>query len=228
MQMHDVEVKCGDRFGRCMILDVGIIHHEHSGAVCMCDCGRSFKALISRLRSGSTRSCGKGKCRFNSKTGLSKHPEYVLTYNSWKSMIGRCTNPNKSQYKHYGARGICVCKEWKDFGVFLADMGKRPSRRHTIDRIDNSGNYEPTNCKWSTPCEQTRNRSITVTITHNGITKTVKEWSEALNVRSSMLYQRISNGWNDSSEILHTPSLRPYKPRQIDISDTLKLFGQTK
>lgn len=78
-------------------------------------------------------------------------------YRTWKSMLGRCRIKTSTSYKHYGARGISVCERWSSFENFLADMGRRPSPMHSIDRIDNDGNYEPGNCRWATTNVQSRN-----------------------------------------------------------------------
>lgn len=84
----------------------------------------------------------------------SAHPDY----NCWKKMRNRCNNPNNGDYRYYGARGIRVCARWNCFADFIADMGPRPTGRHTIDRINNDGNYEPGNCRWATMAQQNANR----------------------------------------------------------------------
>lgn len=82
------------------------------------------------------------------------HPDYKL----WHGMVRRCSSPKHKNYVNYGARGIKVCDRWQDFWAFLSDMGPRPSPLHSVDRIDCNGNYEPSNCRWATPKEQSRNR----------------------------------------------------------------------
>lgn len=81
------------------------------------------------------------------------------TYWSWHAMISRCEDPRNASYESYGARGVTVCESWHDFVNFLAAMGPRPDRDHSIDRVDGNGNYEPGNCRWATKAEQDANRS---------------------------------------------------------------------
>jgi hypothetical protein len=87
--------------------------------------------------------------------GACLSPEHI----AWKGLIGRCENPRNPVFKYYGGRGITVCERWrKSFANFLVDMGRKPSMAHSIDRIDNDGNYEPGNCRWATQSEQTSNQ----------------------------------------------------------------------
>jgi hypothetical protein len=89
-------------------------------------------------------------------------------YRAWNNLKKRCNNPNNISFVYYGGRGIKVCRRWKKFENFIADMGLPPSEKHSIDRIDNDGNYEPSNCRWATREEQANNKSNNKFITHNG------------------------------------------------------------
>ena len=128
---------------------------------CRCDCGEEAIVDAANLKSGNTRSCGCRKGVIIRKR-LFKHGHATKgapskTYSVWASMINRCRNPNDSHWEYYGGRGIKVCDRWHDFQNFLADMGESPPRL-TLERVDNDGDYEPTNCVWDTMEVQSNNR----------------------------------------------------------------------
>jgi len=121
--------------------------------VCVCECGARVVVLGASLRKGRTKSCGCLARERATKHGMSRSRAYGI----WKAMMQRCYNPNCSAYAYYGGRGIIVCECWHSFVNFLIDMGEPPPGL-SIDRINNDGNYEPTNCRWATPSEQNQNR----------------------------------------------------------------------
>ncbi len=125
--------------------------------------------------------------------GRGRTPEYI----SWVGMIQRCHNPNHNRYPVYGARGIVVCDRWKSsFISFLSDMGPKPTPKHTIDRFPNqTGNYEPGNCRWATIKEQQRNRKSNTILEFNGEKRCVSEWAEIKGVPSHVILGRIKAGW---------------------------------
>jgi hypothetical protein len=134
--------------------------------LCLCICGTSIIATESHLKSGRTKSCGCLKREKTKITGLqnathgatsSKKSSLYPTYISWKGMLSRCHRPSDPFFHRYGGRGITVCGNWKQFETFLNDMGKRPAD-HTLDRINNAGNYEPSNCRWATAAQQRANQ----------------------------------------------------------------------
>jgi len=135
--------------------------------------------------------------------GVHGDPLYAV----WATMHQRCSNPNSRSYKTYGANGIKVCKRWKFFTLFKADMGTRPEG-HWLERIDSSKGYRPSNCRWATPKEQQRNRTNNALWTHDGVTMCVKAWAEMLGVNHQTLWQRHSAyGW--SIEKTLTTPVRP-------------------
>jgi hypothetical protein len=130
---------------------------------CRCDCGETVVARQNAVRSGNTSSCGclwrevirDNKLVHGDKPKRGPEPEY----RAWINMKTRCTNPKHNRWRFYGGRGIRVCDHWmRDYQAFLADMGRRPSAGHSIDRINNDGNYEPGNCRWATASEQRLNQ----------------------------------------------------------------------
>lgn len=122
--------------------------------VCTCGCGRESVVLSNNLRSGRTKSC-RG---FNAVAG-DKLVDYPHERASWANMMRRCYDTaDPHHYKYYGGRGIIVCPQWHKFYFFLQDMGRKPTPKHTIERLDTDGNYEPDNCVWATMLEQRHNR----------------------------------------------------------------------
>lgn len=136
-------------------------HHKYWK--CKCDCGNEKVIRANHLISGLTLGCGCDRYEKvsdkNKKHGHSSGKKWSPIYVSWAAMIRRCSSPKSNRWHRYGGRGISVCEQWKTFQGFLNDMGKTWERGLSIDRIDNDGNYEPLNCKWSSPKEQANNRS---------------------------------------------------------------------
>lgn len=146
----------------------------------------------------------------NTKHGMARCPEYL----SWVSMIQRCHNEQATGYHNYGGRGICVCPAWRSsFKAFFRDMGSRPSPQHTLDRINNDGNYDPGNCRWATASEQKRNSRAAKLLTHNGQTKTIVAWAEDLGVSRFLIRKRIAAGWS-AEDALTKPSHRGISCKQ--------------
>lgn len=159
----------GQRFGRLVALrDVGSACQQRLWH-CRCDCGDEVTVMARSLRSGNTKSCGcwnrerasAAMSRRNITHGGAHHAHRHPLYQTWLSMRQRCTNPNVNNYHRYGGRGITVCTRWQDFAAFLSDVGERPSPQHSLDRIQNDGNYEPGNVRWATRVEQARNSRMT-------------------------------------------------------------------
>ena len=118
-----------------------------------------------------------------------------LTKKSWQAMWERCTRTKHRHWKDYGGRGIKVCERWESLENFIADVGRRPSATHSIDRIDNDGNYEPGNVRWATRVEQHRNKRTNHLLTFNGETLPISEWAERTGLGKTTIRQRIHRGW---------------------------------
>lgn len=171
--------------------------------ICRCDCGNIAEVSASNLRRGITGSCG---CRVLDGSIRRTHGDKgTQLYEIWKSMKQRCENPSSKSYARYGGRGIKVCDRWHSYEHFKADMGPRPSHRHSIDRIDNNGHYEPENCRWAVLKQQARNRSNNTLALHRGVWKSWAEWADVAVVSPQLLRSRVVVwGW-PFDEALTTP-----------------------
>jgi len=146
------------------------------------------------------------------KHGLTGTPEHT----AWLSMQARCGNPKHKSYERYGKRGILVCERWlgpNGFVNFLADVGKRPSRKHTLERKDNDVGYQPGNCRWATMIEQANNRRNNRLITYEETTLTLSQWAALLEVPPHLLFDRLNNGW--TVERAFFAPLGPHHPLQL-------------
>lgn len=161
----------GKKYGRLLVKEkIGSIEYKPKRKriywLCQCDCGNEVEKHSTDLRSSKVKSCGCLQMETmiaNGKMGSKHNMVKSLEYKSWQGMKDRCLNKHCKDYRNYGARGIKVCKEWRQsFESFYADMGDRPTPTHSLDRINNDGNYEPKNCRWSTPSQQMRNRTVSL------------------------------------------------------------------
>ncbi len=186
----------GKIFGRLTVLKY--ISKDKWGSsrwLCKCDCGKEKIIQGDHLRSKATQSCGCLKMerilQANTKHGHYKNGKESQIHKIWNGIIQRCTNPKNSSYKYYGGRGIIVCKEWLKFENFLEDMNEPPTKKHTLDRIDNDGNYCKENCRWATRQQQARNRRNNRLETFNGKTQYLMEWAKEYNILCDTLWTRL-------------------------------------
>lgn len=195
-----VKIKEGDKYGRLTIIkELPTINYRRK-VLCRCDCGTVKEYFLQRVIHGETKSCGcLSKELFIER---SKHfPKEVgksRLHTIWFGMKCRCYTQSASNYNRYGGKGIVVCDEWKnDFLAFYNwAINNGYSDNLTIDRINYTGNYEPSNCRWIPAKEQAANRSNVQLIPFNGETHTIPEWSEITGINYKCLYARILAGWS--------------------------------
>lgn len=185
----------GNKYGRLTVLSENGRISNQVAWLCKCDCGNETTVASNHLRTGHTKSCGCSWADFvphNKTHGMAGSPEFK----TWVHMRQRCDNPKDRSYRHYGGRGIITCERWETFEHFLEDMGLRPSPRHSIDRIDVNGGYEPSNCRWALPKVQANNTRSNRYITIEEKTKTLSEWCDYYGVvPASVVGRRLKRGW---------------------------------
>jgi len=203
----------GNKYGRLTIISC---HYEVSKnshknihmSVCVCECGKTITTRTTRLISGITKSCRCLSTELTVARNKTHGDADSVEYGIWCGIKNRCTNKNVKSYKDYGERGITICDRWLVYENFLADMGRRP-KGCSIDRINNEGNYEPDNCKWSTRSEQQNNKRTNHIIEYNGERLNIKQWCTKLNLQYSTILRRCTlPGWT-AEQILTTPSGKP-------------------
>jgi hypothetical protein len=212
------------KFGRLTVISrVRKTVDSHWIWACRCECG-NLKEIHSRnLLSGSTSSCGclqreaRRECAsvLNLTHGESRRGAFTPEYRAWRSMISRCEHKKYEYWDRYGGRGISVCEKWRrSYPAFLVDVGRRPSKSHTLDRKDNDGNYEPGNVRWATGNEQRRNTSQSVLIEVDGRKMCVTDWARELGMSRDGLRSRLMRGWSPEKTVL-TKSLagRPWNKK---------------
>lgn len=170
---------------------------------CTCQCGGKTVALGEELTGGNVKSCGCLNADMNRQLRQTHGRSGDREWRIWAGIKTRCTNPNSKAYPDYGGRGIKVCKRWvtgtakaSGFECFIADMGNRPSPKHSIDRINNNGNYGPRNCQWILLAKQPRNTRKTCRITYQGRTLSNWEWAEIVPIDPINIWKRIYRGWS--------------------------------
>lgn len=198
----------GQRFGRLMVVRyAGRSRGKKNLWLCKCDCGNEKVVAVDKLHSGNTKSCGCLQREVHRKCRMTHGKSDTKLYLVWREMITRTENQNAERYGIYGGRGISICGEWhNDFQLFY-DWAIQNGYKEglTIDRIDVNGNYEPDNCRWITPYEQSRNLRKNVRITYSGKTMILKDWAKEIGIDYHTLWQRIrKSGWT-VEEAFETP-----------------------
>ena len=196
----------GKRLGRLTVLGRNLDNPK--GPVmwdCICDCGNKVVRNAKWIRSNGVQSCG---CYTRehlisrvTSHGQSRSPEY----RAWVGMKMRCENETNGAYCKYGERGIRVCERWQTFENFFADMGPKPSPKHTLDRIDGTKGYSPDNCRWASHKEQQRNLKNNVYLEHDGKSLIAADWAVIVGIDAKTIQSRVTKlGWT-TEEALTLP-----------------------
>ncbi len=186
------------KFNRLTVLECIGYEGKRKLWKCRCDCGNIVNVVTFRLTTNKIKSCG---CLRNEKLieRSTKHNmRYSRIYNTWRSMRSRCSNPKNSAYKNYGGRNIKVCDEWQNSFKAFCEWSLKNGYKDdlTIDRINNDGNYEPSNCRWVDRKIQNNNTRHNRLITYQDKTMNISQWAEYVGLTYSCLKTRLYNGWS--------------------------------
>jgi len=200
-----MSIKIGDKFGRLKVIEL-LPNGKNPKAKCVCDCGKITTPQRGALKNGKATSCGCRRFEFLRTVAITHGMSDTQTYRVYSSMVSRCTNPNDSSYENYGGRGIKVM--WDSFEEFFKDMGEKPNGSQ-IDRLDNNGNYEKSNCAWVSPAVNAQNKRTSKIWLINGVAYTSSTIaSKALGINPSQIIRNCSgflkngkyyppkNGWS--------------------------------
>ncbi len=183
-----IDQQIGNRFGTLTAIRREPTVGGQPQVLVRCDCGNEKVVGCGNLRAGRIHSCG---CVHRGRTHRMSHlPEFRV----WIGMLNRCRKPRHAAFKYYGARGITVCERWLKFENFYADMGPRPPKT-SVERIDNAGNYEPTNCRWATHLEQCQNTRRNRYVDFDGRRLSVTQWSRELDIPDHVIFRRLDAGY---------------------------------
>ena len=202
----------GKRFGRLVVKSSSDLRHKRDPyapyILCECDCGTKTVKRLYDVVSGRTKSCG---CLRKEGRRPVHGKRYTPEYGIWCRIKQRCYNPKTTDYAYYSKRGIKVSDEWiTSFETFYQDMGPRPSKNHSIERIDNNKDYQASNCKWIEKPLQARNTRKNRYLTYEGQTLTMSEWNRKLNLPPGLLEQRINRLKWSIKKAISTPLQNPF------------------
>lgn len=199
-------IRPGERFARLTVLSGAGRKNGRYLCNCLCSCGSTVTTSEHDLRANHTTSCGCSQ-RDKFRAIITKHGHSgTATYRTWIMMRNRCLNERTPDYKNYGQRGITICERWDSYVEFLADMGERPSVKHSIDRIDVNGNYSPANCRWATHAEQMRNTRANRLVSLRGTTVRLIDACERFGIEPRLAHSRLALGWE-----VHDALTRPVR-----------------
>ena len=215
----------GQRFGRLVVLRQGKSKILPSGQivktwVCLCDCGNETTVYQQHLKRGDTKSCGCFLSEESRKRKTTHGETKTRLYKIWDGMRQRCKNPNDAAFRHYGARGISICKEWDNYLKFKEwALSHGYCEDLSIDRVDVNGNYEPSNCRWANAYEQSNNKTTSHYLEFDGKKQTIAQWAKELNMPMETLYRRITKyHWNIEDAL--TKPIRNYNLKRRYNNDT--------